>query len=304
MNTLKVFVLLAGLTALFGAVGGAIGGQSGALVALGLAAVMNVVMYYGSSTMVLRAYRAQVVDASQAPELYAMVDRLRQRAGLPMPVVAIAPHDQPNAFATGRNPEHGVVCVTEGLLRLMSKPELEGVIAHELAHIKNRDILVSTIAAAAAALVTYVAQALSLGAIFGANRDEESEGSAGGGLLVALVAPLAATVIQMGISRSREYLADETGARLSGDPEALATALVKLDRASNVIPAAATPATASLFIVNPFGAMQRLSRWFSTHPATEERVERLLAMTGSSGQRWGQRPSARARHPSQLVRGW
>lgn len=276
MNTLKVFVLLAGLTALFGAVGGAIGGQSGALVALGLAAVMNVVMYYGSSTMVLRAYRAQVVDASQAPELYAMVDRLRQRAGLPMPVVAIAPHDQPNAFATGRNPEHGVVCVTEGLLRIMSTPELEGVIAHELAHIKNRDMLLMTIAATIAGAISNLSQ---FGFLLG-GRSDDGESNPMAGLLMMILGPLAAMLLQSAISRTREFKADAVGAEIAGSPEGLASALRTLERAAQRIPMQVSPAAASMAIVNPLSAFkgQALVKLFSTHPPTEARVEALARL--------------------------
>lgn len=276
MNTLKVFVLLAGLTALFGAVGGAIGGQSGALVALGLAAVMNVVMYYGSSTMVLRAYRAQVVDASQAPGLYAMVDRLRQRAGLPMPVVAIAPHDQPNAFATGRNPEHGVVCVTEGLLRIMSIPELEGVIAHELAHIKNRDMLLMTIAATIAGAISNLSQ---FGFLLG-GRSDDGESNPMAGLLMMILGPLAAMLLQSAISRTREFKADAVGAEIAGSPEGLASALRTLERAAQRIPMQVSPAAASMAIVNPLSAFkgQALVKLFSTHPPTEARVEALARL--------------------------
>ena len=276
MNTLKVFVLLAGLTALFGAVGGAIGGQSGALVALGLAAVMNVVMYYGSSTMVLRAYRAQVVDASQAPGLYAMVDRLRQRAGLPMPVVAIAPHDQPNAFATGRNPEHGVVCVTEGLLRIMSTPELEGVIAHELAHIKNRDMLLMTIAATIAGAISNLSQ---FGFLLG-GRSDDGESNPMAGLLMMILGPLAAMLLQSAISRTREFKADAVGAEIAGSPDGLASALRTLERAAQRIPMQVSPAAASMAIVNPLSAFkgQALVKLFSTHPPTEARVEALARL--------------------------
>jgi len=276
MNTLKVFVLLAGLTALFGAVGGAIGGQSGALVALGLAAAMNVVMYYGSSTMVLRAYRAQVVDASQAPGLYAMVDRLRQRAGLPMPVVAIAPHEQPNAFATGRNPEHGVVCVTEGLLRIMSTPELEGVIAHELAHIKNRDMLLMTIAATIAGAISNLSQ---FGFLLG-GRSDDGESNPMAGLLMMILGPLAAMLLQSAISRTREFKADAVGAEIAGSPEGLASALRTLERAAQRIPMQVSPAAASMAIVNPLSAFkgQALVKLFSTHPPTEARVEALARL--------------------------
>lgn len=298
-NHLKTIVLLGSLSALVIGLGALV--APGHLVLFGaLALAMNLGAYFFSDRIVLRMHRAREVGPDEAPELYAMVGELSAKAGIPRPRLYVIPEDQPNAFATGRNPAHGVVAVTEGIVRILDRRELRGVLAHELAHIKNRDILVSTIAAAAAALVTYVAQAISLGSLFGGNRDEESEGSGGGGLLVALVAPLAATVIQMGISRSREYLADETGARLSGDPEALASALIKLERTANVVPAAATPATASLFIVNPFGAMATVSRWFSTHPATQERVQRLLALSGAAARRWDSRRSPSTR----LAGGW
>ena len=276
MNTLKVFVLLAGLTALFGAVGGAIGGSSGVVVALGLAAVMNLVMYYGSSKMVLRAYRAQVVDASQAPALYAMVDRLRQRAGLPMPVVAIAPHDQPNAFATGRNPEHGVVCVTEGLLRIMNTAELEGVIAHELAHIKNRDMLLMTIAATIAGAISNLSQ---FGFLLG-GRSDDGDSNPIAGILMMILGPLAAMLLQSAISRTREFKADAVGAEIAGSPEGLASALKTLERAAQRIPMQVSPAAASMAIVNPLSAFkgQALVRLFSTHPPTEARVEALARL--------------------------
>lgn len=276
MNSLKVFVLLAGLTALFGAVGGAIGGNSGAVVALGLAAVMNVVMYYGSSSMVLRAYRAQVVDAAQAPALYAMVDRLRQRAGLPMPVVAIAPHDQPNAFATGRSPEHGVVCVTEGLLRIMNTAELEGVIAHELAHIKNRDMLLMTIAATIAGAISNLAQ---FGFLFG-GRNDDGESNPIAGLAMMILGPLAAMLLQSAISRTREFKADAVGAEIAGSPDGLASALRTLERAAQRIPMQVSPAAASMAIINPLSAFkgEALVRLFSTHPPTEARVEALARL--------------------------
>jgi heat shock protein HtpX len=208
--------------------------------------------------------------------------------------VFVIPEEQPNAFATGRNPQHAVVAVTAGIVRLLDRRELRAVLAHEISHVKNRDILVSSLAAAAASLVTWIAHALTFSAFFGgSSRDSEDSGPAGG-LLVALVAPLAATLIQLGISRSREYLADAGGAQLSGDPEALASALLKLERGAQIVPvAAATPATASLFIVNPFGAIERAAHWFSTHPSTAERVRRLRAMAveQGAGTQW-----ARARH--------
>ena len=275
MNNVKVFALMAGLTALFGAIGAAIGGQGGMLMALVFAAVMNVAMYWGSSSMVLRMYRARTVTAAEAPELYAMVDRLRQRAGLPMPTVAIAPHEQPNAFATGRNPEHAVVCVTEGLIRLVSTEELEGVIAHELAHIKNRDMLLQTVTATMAGAISNLAH---FGLFFGGRDDED--GSPAVALLMAIVAPIAAMLIQMAISRQREFKADAVGAEISGRPRALASALTKLDHAAKRIPMHVSPAAAPLAQVNPLAAFggRGLSKLFSTHPPTEERVAALVGM--------------------------
>lgn len=276
-NHLKTIVLLGSLSALVIGLGALV--APGYLYVFGaLALAMNLGAYFFSDRIVLRMHHAREVGPGEAPELHVMLDELSTKAGIPKPRLYVIPEAQPNAFATGRNPERGVVAVTEGIIRVLDRRELRGVIAHEIAHIKNRDILVSSIAAAAASLVTYVAQALSFGSLLGGSREEESENSGAGGILVALVAPIAATLIQLGISRSREYLADETGARISGDPEALAGALVKLDNASAIVPAASTPATASLFIVNPFGATGALSKWFSTHPHTQERVDRLLAM--------------------------
>jgi heat shock protein HtpX len=272
MNNVKVFVLMAGMTALFAAIGQAVGGQNGMIMALALAAVMNVIMYWSSSTMVLRAYRAQVVTPEQAPELYAMVDRLRQRAGLPMPTVAVAPHDQPNAFATGRNPEHSVVCVTEGLMRLVSAEELEGVIAHELAHIKNRDMLLQTVTATMAGAISNLANF----AFFFGGRDEEG-GNPLGAIAMAIVAPLAAMLIQFAISRQREFKADAVGAEIAGRAEGLAGALRKLDAYSRRIPMRVSPAVAPLAMVNPLAAFGGGVRsLFSTHPSTDERVARLL----------------------------
>ncbi len=279
MNNMKVFVLLAGLTALLVTLGGAVGGSTGALVMAGVSAAMNFGMYWGSSTMVLRAYGAQVVTEAEAPELYRMVDRLRQRAGLPMPTVAIAPQAQPNAFATGRNPEHAVVCVTEGLLRVMRGDELEGVIAHELAHIKNRDMLLSTVAATMAGAISAVANVLQWGAMFGGMRGDDEEGSPVGALAMAIVAPIAAMVIQMAISRQREFKADRVGAEITGRPLGLASALRTLEAGSHRIPMHVNPAMAPLAQVNPLafsgGGVMKL---FSTHPPTAERVAALVRM--------------------------
>jgi heat shock protein HtpX len=232
-------------------------------------------MYFASSSVVLRMYRARTVTAEDAPELYAMVDRLRQRAGLPMPTVAIAPHEQPNAFATGRSPSHSVVCVTEGILRLVSKDEIEGVIAHELAHIKNRDMLLQTIAATMAAAISNLAF---MAMWFGGGRDRDRNPFVG--LLVMLLAPTAAMLIQFAISRQREFKADAVGAEICGRPRSLANALIKLDSAARRIPMQVSPAVAPLAQVNPLAAMGGggISRFFSTHPPTEERVARLAAL--------------------------
>jgi heat shock protein HtpX len=278
-NQLKTVVLLGVMSALLVGLGGLVAPGYLYLFAV-LALAMNLGAYFFSDRVVLRMHGASEATPREAPELHAMVEELAARAGIPKPRVFVIPEGQPNAFATGRNPKHGVVAVTEGIVHLLDRRELRGVIAHELAHIKNRDILIASLAAAAASLISYVAHALSFGALFGGSHDSDGESpSAGQGLLVALVAPLAATLVQLGISRSREYLADATGAELSGDPEALASALLKLERASEVVPASqARPATASLFIVNPFGPMETVARWFSTHPSTAQRVLRLRAI--------------------------
>jgi heat shock protein HtpX len=278
MNNVKVFVLMAGLTALFVALGGALGGSSGMTVALVMAGAMNFIMYYASSSMVLRMYGARVVDQAQAPELYAMVDRLRQRAGLPMPTVAIAPHEQPNAFATGRNPAHAVVCVTEGILRLVSRDELEGVLAHELAHVKNHDMLLQTVAATMAGAISNIAH---FGLWFGGGRDDDGNGGNPiAALALMLLAPIGAMLIQFAISRQREFKADAVGAEISGRPLALAGALEKLDAAAHRIPMHVSPAVAPLAQVDPLAAFGRrgITSLFSTHPPTEERVARLRAM--------------------------
>jgi len=281
-NQLKTILLLGALSALVVGLGALV--APGYLYLFGaLALAMNLGAYFFSDRLVLRMHRASEVSPAEAPELHAMVEELSARAGIPKPRVFVIPEEQPNAFATGRNPRHGVVAVTEGIVRLLDRRELRGVIAHELAHIKNRDILISSLAAAGASLITTVAHALSFGALFGSSSQDEDSGSAAGGLLVALVAPLAATLVQLSISRSREYLADSTGATIARDPEALASALLKLERASELVPASApTPATASLFIVNPFGALETAARWFSTHPPTAERVRRLRELAGEA----------------------
>jgi len=274
MNNVKVFVLMAGMTALFGALGASFAGQSGMVMALVFAGAMNFIMYWTSSKMVLRMYRAQVVSEREAPELYAMVDRLRQRAGLPMPTVAIAPHEQPNAFATGRNPENAVVCVTEGILRLISKDELEGVIAHELAHIKNRDMLLQTFTATMAGAISMISHF----AFFLGGRDDENRNPIVG-LAVMILAPIAATIVQLAISRQREFKADAVGAQICGKPLGLAIALTKLDNYAKRIPMHVEPAVAPLAQVNPLQAHGGgIASLFSTHPSTAERVARLQAM--------------------------
>jgi heat shock protein HtpX len=283
MQRTKVFVLMAGLTALLVVLGGYIGGRGGAVVFFAFAAVMNFAMYWWSDKAVLKMYRAQVVDRSQAPELYDMVDRLRQRAGLPMPTVAISPQEQPNAFATGRNHEHAVVCCTTGILKLVDRDEIEGVIAHELAHIKHRHMLTSTVAATMAGAVAMIGRVVTWGAIFGmGGRDRDGGGL--GMIVMAIVAPIAAMMIQFAISRQNEFQADRTGAEISGNPMGLANALQKLDAYSRRIPMQVNPAGASLAIVNPLaGQRASFTGMFSTHPSTEERVARLEAMAGAPG---------------------
>jgi heat shock protein HtpX len=278
MDNVKVFVLLAGMVALFGVVGGMIGGQGGMLVALAIAAVMSFMMYFNSGKMALRAYKARIVTREQAPELYELVDRLRQRAGLPMPTVAIAPHPQPNAFATGRSPENAVVCVTEGLMQLVNRDELAGVIAHELGHIKNRDMLLQTLSATMAGAITNLAR-------FGMMAPGERGRGSPFAPIAALAAPFAAMIIQFAISRTREFKADAAGAEISGQPLALASALGKLQMAAQRIPMAVSPAMAPLAQVNPLAAYRGgIASLFSTHPPTEERVRRLEAIArGTAG---------------------
>jgi heat shock protein HtpX len=275
MNNVKTFVLLAGLFGLFLLVGQLIGGSSGLLVALVFGSLFNFVMYFFSDRMVLRMYGAQVVTAQEAPELYSMVDRLRQKAGLPMPTVAVAPHEQPNAFATGRNPEHAVVAVTTGILKYMPQAELEGVIAHELAHIKNRDMLISTVAAGIAGALGNLPYLL----LFGGGHDDEGGGNPLAQLALILLAPIGAMVIQFAVSRQREFEADRVGALILGRPTPLANALVRLDSLAHQIPMHVAPAVAPLAQVNPLAAHGGgIARLFSTHPPTAERVARLQAM--------------------------
>lgn len=279
MNTLKTTLLLGGLTGLLMLIGGYFGGQQGMTIAFIFALVMNFGSYWFSDKIVLSMYKAQEVTPSQAPELFTLVRNLTLQAGLPMPKVYVIPEDTPNAFATGRDENHAVVAVTEGILRILNREELAGVISHELAHIKNKDMLISSIAATLAGAIVMLAHMAQWAAIFGGGeRDRDDEGGGIVGLiLMAILAPLAASLIQMAISRSREYLADEGGAKISGKPYGLASALEKLSRAALAIPLDANPATAHMFIVNPLSG-RSLMNLFSTHPPIEERVARLRTM--------------------------
>lgn len=279
MNIVKTGLLLGALTGLLMLIGGYFGGQQGVVIAFIFAMVMNFGSYWFSDKLILRMYKAQEVSESQAPDLYAMVKNLALKASLPMPKVYIIPEDTPNAFATGRNEHHAVVAVTEGILRILNRDELEGVIAHELTHIKNRDMLIGSIAATLAGAIVMLANMAQWAAIFGgASRDNDEEGGGIVGLIfMAILAPIAATIIQMAISRSREYLADEGGAKVSKKPYGLAGALEKLSRASQAIPMDANPSTAHMFIVNPLTG-KSLMNLFSTHPPVEERIARLRSM--------------------------
>jgi heat shock protein HtpX len=282
MQRLKVFMLMAGLTALLVVLGGYFGGQQGAILFFVLAAVMNFGMYWFSDRAVLRMYRATIIEPNDAPELYQMVDALRRRADLPMPTLAIAPSDQPNAFATGRSPQKAVVCVTRGLLGLVDRRELEGVIAHELAHIKHYHMLVSTVAATMAGAIALLASVARWGAIFGGGRGGDRNPIAL--LVMTIVAPIAAMIVQMGISRANEFQADRTGAAIAGNPDGLASALVRLDEASRRIPMQVNPAAAHLAIVNPLAGVrgQAFLTLFRTHPPTEQRIARLRELKGSA----------------------
>ena len=275
-NWLKTTILMAGIVALFGVVGAAIGGANGMLLALLLGGAMNLFAYWFSDKMVLRMYNAQEVDAASAPQFYAVVQDLAQRAGLPMPRVYLIDEAQPNAFATGRNPEHAAVAATSGILQLLTARELRGVMAHELTHVKHRDILISTIAAIMAGAISSIAQ---FGFLFGGRGDGERANPVVG-LIVMILAPVAAMLIQMAISRAREFEADRGGAEICGDPNALADALQKMERYAKGLPLIAAeehPATAQMMIINPLSGAG-LQNLFSTHPATELRIARLRAM--------------------------
>ena len=274
---MKTAVLMAAITALFMALGQLIGGRQGMMMALVFALGMNFFSYWFSDKLVLKMYNAREVDASSAPQFYGMVQELAQKAGLPMPKVYLIDEEAPNAFATGRNPQHAAVAATTGILRTLSARELRGVMAHELAHVKHRDILISTISATMAGAISMLAN---FAMLFGGRSDDGRPANPIAGILVAILAPIAGSLIQMAISRAREFEADRGGAEISGDPQALASALQKIQAVARGVPldtAERHPETAQMMIVNPLhgGGLRTL---FSTHPATEERVERLLAM--------------------------
>ena len=285
MNGFRTTILLAVLTALVVWIGQMVGGPNGAVIALVLAGAMNFFSYWFSDKIVLKMYGGQEITPNDDPELYGLVHELAAKAGLPMPKVYVIPEETPNAFATGRNPEHAAVAVTHGIRRILNKRELGGVLAHELSHVKNRDILISSIAATLAGAISYMAQMAQFAAIFGGGRSRDDDQGGGGGifglLFMMIVAPIAAMLIQMAVSRSREYMADATGAKISGDPLALANALRKLHMGAQNIPLQVSPATqnatAHMFIVSPLTG-GGLASLFSTHPAMEERIARLEAM--------------------------
>jgi heat shock protein HtpX len=277
-NTFKTAFLLTALTLLLMSIGRYFGGQNGMLLALVFAAVMNFVSYFYSDKIALAMYRAQPVTREELPRAYAAVERLTQKIGLPMPKIYVIPTESPNAFATGRNPQHASVAVTHGILGLLNDEELEGVLAHELGHVGNRDILISSVAATVAGAITMLASmgrfAMIFGGMGGGDREERGGGGGLGGLLMLILAPIAASLIQLAVSRSREYQADATGARYTGNPYALASALQKLDAYSKRVPMAASPSTAHLFIIQPLLGMN-FGSLFSTHPPIAKRIERL-----------------------------
>lgn len=282
MNTLKTTFLLTLLTILLLLIGTAIGGRNGLIIAFIIAAVMNFVSYFYSDKIALATYHAQPVTREQLPRAYQVVERMTQRAGLPMPSIYVIPTDSPNAFATGRNPAHASIAVTHGILGLLNDEELEGVLAHELGHVRNRDILTSSIVATLAGAITLVAEMGYWASLFGGfgDRDGEGEGNIFVALIMMILAPLAATLIQLAISRSREYEADATGARMTGNPYALASALQKIDAYSRRVPLPASPSTAHLFIVQPFLSRETFAGLFSTHPPIAKRIERLVGRPG------------------------
>ncbi|MDL1957871.1 MAG: zinc metalloprotease HtpX [Deltaproteobacteria bacterium] len=281
-NTFKTFIFLAALTALFLFVGGALGGRSGMTVALVMAGVINFFAYWYSDKLALKMSRAREVSEAETPQLHSIVAGLAEKAGIPKPKVYLIAQQTPNAFATGRNPDHAAVAVTEGILRLLNREELEGVLAHEFAHIRNRDILISSIAAVIAGAISYIATMAQWAMLFGGfGRSDDDEGAGGlvGGLIMMIIAPIAAALIQMAISRSREYQADATGAKICNHPMSLANALKKLDEWNHRLPMEVNPATAQMYIVNPLTAAS-VAKLFSTHPPIQERIRRLHSMAG------------------------
>lgn len=278
MNTLKTAFLLTALTLFLILIGGHFGGRNGMLLAFVVAAGMNFFSYFYSDKLALSIYRAQPVTREQLPRVYGIVERILPRMALPMPKIYVIPEDSPNAFATGRNPQHAAVAVTRGILNLLNDEELEGVLAHELGHVRNRDILTSSIAATLAGAITLLAHTARFAGMFGGyggGRDDRGRGMDGGGFIMLFLAPIAATLIQLAVSRSREYEADATGAHVTGNPYALASALQKLDAYSRRLPMAASPSTAHLFIVAPFLGAGGFANLFSTHPPMALRIERL-----------------------------
>lgn len=276
-NTFKTAFLLTALTLLLMFIGRAFGGQNGMLLALALAAVLNFVSYFFSDKIALKMYRARPMTREELPRAYQIVERLTQRIGIPMPKMYVIPTDSPNAFATGRNPAHASVAMTQGILNLLNDDEMEGVLAHELGHVRNRDILISSIAATIAGAITYLAEMGRWAMIFGGYERNDNDRGGGGGiaaLFMLIVVPIAAMLIQLAVSRSREYQADATGAHLTGNPYALASALQKLDAYSRRVPMAASPSTAHLFIIQPLLGMN-FGNLFSTHPPIAKRIERL-----------------------------
>jgi heat shock protein HtpX len=277
-NMVKTTLFLALLTGLFIAVGGLLGGRSGMMMAFVFAVIMNFVSYWFSDKIVLKMYGAQPIGEAEAPVVYRIVRSLATRAGIPMPKLYLIPSEAPNAFATGRSPQHAAVAVTQGILRIMDERELEGVLAHELSHVLNRDILISTVAATVAGAISMLANMAQWGMMFGGSRDEEGRSTNPIALILTIIlAPLAAMLIQMAVSRSREYQADASGAQLTKNPHGLASALAKLGQATRIVPMDANPATAHLFIVNPLSG-RSLMNLFATHPPLEDRIARLEAM--------------------------
>lgn len=286
MNALKTTALLATLTVLFILAGGYFGGQEGMIIAFIIAAGMNFFSYFYSDKLALKMYRAQPVTRDQLPRAYAVVERMTQRIGIPMPKIYVIPTESPNAFATGRNPQHASVAVTHGILDLLNDEELEGVLAHELGHVKNRDILTSSVAATLAGAITILARMgfwASMFTGYGGGSSDEREGGGLGALFMLILAPIAAMLIQLAVSRAREYQADATGAHITGNPYALASALEKLDAYSKRLPLPASPTNAHLFIVAPMISARDLAGLFSTHPPIPKRIERLIGRSSIYG---------------------